>query len=141
MRAARSAVAAIFALNGVLFGAWAARIPAIRDHAGLSDGELGIVLACIAVGAISAMPLAGAAGARFGSRRATRVAFAFACLTVAVISLAASFPVIAALAVLQGMAMGALDVSMNAHGVAVESQYGRPILACFHAAFSLGLPQ
>jgi MFS family permease len=138
MRAARSAVTAIFALNGVLFGAWAARIPAIRDHAGLSDGELGLVLACIAVGAISAMPLAGAAGARFGSRRATRVAFTFACLIVAVISLAASFPVIAALAVLQGMAMGALDVSMNAHGVAVESRYERPILASFHAAFSLG---
>ena len=56
----------------------------------------------------------------------------------AVISLGASFPVIAALAVVQGMAMGALDVSMNAHGVAVETRYERPILASFHAAFSLG---
>lgn len=34
--------------------------------------------------------------------------------------------------------MGALDVSMNAHGVAVERRYGRPILAGFHAAFSIG---
>ncbi|MEP6954895.1 MAG: MFS transporter [Solirubrobacteraceae bacterium] len=137
-QAARGAVTAIFALNGVLFGTWAARIPAIRDRVGLSDGELGIVLACIAVGAIAAMPIAGAAGARFGSRRATRVSFAFACGAVGVVALAPSLPMIAVLAVLLGMAMGSLDVSMNAHGVAVESRYDHPILASFHAAFSLG---
>jgi hypothetical protein len=34
--------------------------------------------------------------------------------------------------------MGALDVTMNAHGVAVERRYGRPILASFHAGFSAG---
>ena len=137
-QAARGAVTAVFAINGVLFGAWAARIPAIRDRVGLSDGELGLVLACIAVGAIAAMPLAGAAGARFGSRRATRGSLLLACVAVGVIPLAPSFPAIAALAVCLGMAMGSLDVSMNAHGVAVESRYDRPILASFHAAFSLG---
>jgi hypothetical protein len=34
--------------------------------------------------------------------------------------------------------MGSLDVTMNAHGVAVERRYGRPILAGFHAGFSAG---
>jgi hypothetical protein len=34
--------------------------------------------------------------------------------------------------------MGSLDVTMNAHGVAVERHYGRAILASFHAAFSIG---
>ena len=37
-----------------------------------------------------------------------------------------------------GATMGSLDVTMNAHGVAVERRYGRPILSGFHAAFSLG---
>ena len=37
-RPARQAVAAIFLLNGLLFGSWAARIPAVRDRLGLSDG-------------------------------------------------------------------------------------------------------
>ena len=41
---ARGAVTAIFFLNGLIFGAWAARIPAVRDRVGLSDGELGVVL-------------------------------------------------------------------------------------------------
>ncbi|MGZ4269128.1 MAG: MFS transporter [Solirubrobacteraceae bacterium] len=136
--AARGAVTAVFAINGLLFGSWAARIPAIRDRAGLTDGELGVALACIAVGAIAAMPLAGAAGARFGSRRATRTALVLSCIAVGVVALAPSLLALAALTVFFGMAMGSLDVSMNAHGVAVESRYHRPILASFHAAFSLG---
>jgi MFS family permease len=137
-RQARGAVTAIFFLNGILFGAWAARIPAIRDRLLLSDGELGLALAFIPIGAIVAMPLAGAAAARFGSRRTTRVAFALACTTIGVVALAPSLVVLAALALALGVGMGSLDVSMNVHGVTVERRYGRPILSGFHAAFSLG---
>jgi MFS family permease len=137
-RQARSAVTAIFLLNGLIFGAWAARIPAVRDRVGLSDGELGIVLACAAVGSILAMPIAGGRAARIGSRRATRAAFALVCLAIGLIALAPSLPVLCALAFFYGASMGSLDVSMNAHGVAVERRYGRAILASFHAAFSIG---
>jgi MFS family permease len=137
-RQARGAVAAIFFLNGLVFGEWAARIPAIRDRVGLSDGELGIVLACAAIGSILAMPVAGARAARIGSRRATRVAFALMCLASGVIALAPSLPVLCALAFFYGASMGSLDVTMNAHGVAVERRYGRAILASFHASFSIG---
>jgi MFS family permease len=137
-RQARGAVTAIFLLNGLIFGSWAARIPAVRDRVGLSDGELGIVLACAAIGSILAMPLAGGRAARIGSRRATRVSFALICLTSGVIALAPTLPVLCALALLYGASMGSLDVTMNAHGVAVERRYGRAILASFHAAFSIG---
>jgi MFS family permease len=135
---ARSAVTAIFFLNGLIFGAWAARIPAVRDRVGLSDGELGIVLACAAIGSIIAMPIAGGRAARIGSRRATRTAFALVCLATGVIALAPSLPVLCVLAFFYGASMGSLDVTMNAHGVAVERRYGRAILASFHAAFSIG---
>ena len=137
-RQARGAVAAIFFLNGLVFGEWAARIPAVRDRVGLSDGELGIVLACAAVGSILALPVAGGRAARIGSRRATRVAFALMCLASGVIALAPSLPALCALAFFYGASMGSLDVTMNAHGVAVERRYGRSILASFHAAFSIG---
>jgi len=135
---ARGAVTAIFFLNGLVFGAWAARIPAIRDRVGLSDGELGIVLACAAIGSILAMPVAGGRAARIGSRRATRAAFACMCVATGVIALAPSLPVLCVLAFFYGASMGSLDVTMNAHGVAVERRYGRSILASFHAAFSIG---
>jgi MFS family permease len=137
-RRARGAVTAIFLLNGLVFGSWAARIPAIRDRLSLSDGELGIALACIPIGAIVAMPLAGALAARAGSRRATRAAFAAVCTITALVALAPSLVALAALLLLLGMGMGSLDVSMNVHGVTVERQYGRPIFSGFHAAFSFG---
>ena len=137
-RRARGAVTAIFFLNGLLFGAWAARIPAIRDRLALSDGELGLALAFLPIGAIIAMPLAGALAARAGSRRATRAAFALACTTIGLVAFAPSLAAFAALAFALGVGMGSLDVSMNVHGVTVERRYGRPILSSFHAAFSLG---
>jgi MFS family permease len=135
---ARGAVTAIFFLNGLIFGEWAARIPAVRDRVGLSDGELGIVLACAAIGSIVAMPIAGGRAARIGSRRATRVAFALMCLASGIIALAPTLVVLCALALFYGASMGSLDVTMNAHGVAVEKRYDRAILASFHAAFSIG---
>lgn len=128
----------MFVLNGLLFGCFAARLPAIRDRVELSDGEQGLALACLALGAVVAMPLAGALVARYGSRRTTRAAFALACLGTGLVSLAASLPLLCLLALLVGCGHGALDIAMNAHGVAVERRYGRPILASFHGWFSLG---
>jgi MFS family permease len=84
------------------------------------------------------MPVAGGRAARIGSRRATRVAFALMCLASGVIALAPSLAVLCLLAFFYGASMGSLDVTMNAHGVAVERRYGRSILASFHAAFSIG---
>jgi MFS family permease len=138
VRRARGAVFVVFLINGLFFGSWAARIPAVRARLGLSDGELGFALACVAIGAILAMPVAGAIAARTGSRRATRAALALLCLATGVIALAPSLPVLAVLALAYGASSGALDVAMNTHGVAVERRYGRPILSGFHAGFSVG---
>jgi MFS family permease len=137
-RAARGAVTAVFFLNGFLFGSLVARMPAIRDHAGVTNGELGLALACVAVGAVVAMPIAGALAARHGSREVTRGALALASLAILPPVLAPSLPALAAGFLVMGLTMGSLDVTMNAHGVAVERRYGRPILSGFHAAFSFG---
>ena len=137
-RTARGAVGAIFFLNGFLVGSVVARMPEIRDHAGVSDGELGLALAFLAGGALLSMPVAGLVAARRGSRPVTRAAFAAACLASVLPSLASGLAWLALAFLLMGAAMGALDVTMNAHGVAVEQRYARPILSGFHAAFSFG---
>jgi MFS family permease len=137
-RAARGAVTTVFFLNGFLFGSLVARMPAIRDHAGVTNGELGIALASVALGAVVAMPIAGALAARHGSRHVTRAALALCSAVVLLPVLATSLPALAAAFLVMGLAMGSLDVTMNAHGVAVERRYGRPILSGFHAAFSFG---
>jgi MFS family permease len=138
VRAARRAITIVFALNGVVFGSWAARIPAIRDRLELGDGQLGIALAGLALGAIVAMPVGGAIVARRGSAPVVRAAVLIVAAAIAIVALAPSLPVLCLGTVVLGIANGSLDVTMNAHGVAVEKRHGRPILAGFHAAFSAG---
>jgi hypothetical protein len=46
VRRARWAITAIFALNGALFASAFARLPAIQDRTGISEGELGLALLC-----------------------------------------------------------------------------------------------
>jgi MFS family permease len=135
---ARRAVTVIFALNGVLYGAWAARIAAVGDRLDLGAGELGIALAFIAAGALIAMPIAGRAANRFGSNPATTVSLVVFCFASALTPAAPSLALLCAACVLMGGSGGALDVTMNAHGVAVEANRGRPVLSSFHAAFSAG---
>lgn len=80
-QAARLAVTAIFAVNGLILSNWVPRIPAVQRNLDLSEGRLGLALLGVAVGALLAMPLIGGLVARFGSRPAT---------TVAVVALAAT---------------------------------------------------
>jgi MFS family permease len=138
LRRARLAVSAAFFANGFAFANWAARIPAVKDHVGLSTGSLGVALLGIAIGAVVAMPLAGALLVRFGSRLLTRATLALACVALPLPALAGSLPALIAALALLGIASGSVDVSMNAQGVMVERGYGRPVLAGLHGLWSLG---
>jgi predicted MFS family arabinose efflux permease len=138
VRRARLAVAFTFAVNGAVFGTWAARVPAVKDRLGLSPGVLGLALVGLALGGILAMPAAGALVARHGSRPVTRAALAACCLALPLPALAPGVPALALGLLLLGAGNGAVDVAMNAHGVVVEERYARPILSSFHGLWSLG---
>ena len=135
---ARGAVTVVFLLNGLLYGAWAARLAAVSDRLDLGAGEIGVALGFIAAGSLVAMPLAGRASSRFGSRPATRVSLVAFCVASALAPAAPSLALLCAACVLMGASAGSLDVVMNAHGVAVEREGDKPVLSSFHAAFSLG---
>ncbi len=138
LQRARVAVTAIFALNGVIFGSWAARIPAVQDRLDLGEGALGLALGAIAVGALLAMPVSGGLSTRVGSARATRIGIFACCAVVAVVALAPTLAVLVAGTFLLGAANGWLDIAMNAQGTTVERRAGRLVLSSLHAAFSAG---
>jgi hypothetical protein len=135
---ARLSVTALFFAHGALFGTWAARIPAIKDDLGLGEGALGLALLCMTLGALVCMPLAGAVVAREGSRRTALQGLVALALLLPGIALAPNGGVLAVVLLLFGAAMGALDVGMNSHGLALEQRYGRPIFSSFHAGWSFG---
>ncbi|SMX31503.1 MFS transporter [Actibacterium lipolyticum] len=132
------AVAAMFALNGALFGMWASRIPAVKLQHALSEGSLGLLLLLMAAGAIVAFPFAGRAADRLGSASITRrVAFANL-IALVLIGLAPTVWALAVALFLFGATHGGVDVAMNAWAAEVERRAERPMMSSFHAMFSLG---
>ncbi len=65
-------VAAAFALNGVLLGAWASRIPAVVERHGLSEATLGLLILAMGIGALVSFPFAGRFADALGAVRMTR---------------------------------------------------------------------
>ena len=132
------AVVAAFALNGLLFGAWASRIPAFKEGFGLSPGALGLLLLAMAGGAIIAFPFAGALSERRGVDALT-VACAWAYAPALVLLALAPNPLaLGAALFVFGALHGAMDVAMNGWGARVEARMDRPVMSVFHAMFSLG---
>jgi MFS family permease len=131
-------VTAVFFVNGAVFASLFARLPAIKEDLGVSEGELGLALLFSMVGLAVAQLLAGAASVRWGVKRCMRVIGPAYGLTAALPALAPSIEVFALTLLALGSANGALDLTMNVEGAAVERRYGRPIMSSLHAAFSFG---
>jgi MFS family permease len=137
-RQARWATASFFLLLGILFGSWVARIPAVQNQLGLNDGQLGIALLSLSVGAILAMPTTGWLIHRWGNVLVVRVAATLVCVALPLLPLAPTMPAFMVALFLFGICFGLLDVSMNTQAVAIETVYGRPIMSTLHGIFSIG---
>jgi predicted MFS family arabinose efflux permease len=134
----RAATSVCFFVNGALVGTWVAQIPFVQDRFDASKTTIGVVLLFMAGGAFVAMPLTGHVLERRPSASVLRLA-SLAYPPLLLLPLAASGPVwLAAALVVFGAGNGAMDVSMNAHGVAVERSLARPIMSSLHACWSFG---
>lgn len=137
-RRGQLAIAGVFFVNGMAFSNWIPRIPQVKQQLDLTEGQLGLALLGVAVGALAAMPLAGAVAARIGSRPLARIVVLLYCGALVLPPLATGLWWLAAALAVFGATVGALDVAMNAYGVALEESFGWRILSSLHGAFSLG---
>ncbi|AVT37195.1 MFS transporter [Plantactinospora sp. BB1] len=134
---ARWAVTAVFFVNGLLMTSYIARLPGLKTEHRLSDGELGLVLTVYGVAAVLTMQLVGVFVARFGSVRVIRLTLVGLPVALVGVGLAGGAVQLGLAVLVLGTVIGVLDVSMNAHAVAVERVRGRPIMNGCHAAWSL----
>jgi MFS family permease len=135
---ARAATAAIFFLNGFGFASWVSRIPAVRQALNLTDGALGTALLATGVGALVAFPLAGRGSVISGASALTIATGLAYCVVLPGPPFAWSLPTLALLLFIFGAVNGAMDVSMNALAVEVETFVGKPIMSSFHGMWSIG---
>ncbi|MEV5176469.1 MFS transporter [Streptomyces flaveolus] len=140
LRRGRASLAFSFFAQGVAFALLVTRIPAIQDRYGVSDALLPVFLAAVpvlaGVGSVSTEHLV----KRIRPSRLLR--WSQPVVLLALLGVAAGgHGQVAVLAVALGafgLAVGALDASMNMLGVSLQRSYGRSIMLGFHAVYSLG---
>jgi MFS family permease len=135
---ARVAVTFAFVAHGALFGTWVSRIPAVKAELDLGEAALGLALFGASLGTLLALPVAGLTAARLGSRPGTAWGVPVFAAFLPLLAVAPGLASLFAALFLFGAAAAMLDVAMNAHSLAVESVYRRPILSGVHAGWSFG---
>ncbi|HLL34922.1 MAG TPA: MFS transporter [Streptomyces sp.] len=138
LRRGRASLAFGFFAQGVAFALLVTRIPAIQDRYGVSDALLPAFLAAVPV-----LAGAGSVATEWLVRRVPASAVLRWSQPVVLLALlgVGAGERMAELAValgVFGLAVGALDASMNMLGVSLQRSYGRSIMLGFHAAYSLG---
>ncbi|MFB7475752.1 MFS transporter [Kitasatospora sp. NPDC056184] len=135
---AHLAIAALFCFLGFQYATWVSRLPALKTRLDLDDGRIGLLLMVCGIGAAVSFPLVASAMKRFGSRSLATVSAIGLGLVLAGLTLAPNYPVLLAVACLDGVAVGFLNVAMNAQGAAMELRFQRTAMSRLHATFSAG---
>ncbi|GAA6209638.1 MFS transporter [Cognatishimia sp. WU-CL00825] len=131
------AVVATFMTNGMLYGIWASRIPAIADRFDLAHDQLGFLLLLLAGGGIVSFPIAGRIADHFGACVSARTLLLVNGITLTLLAWAPNIWLLSIALFTFGVTQGGLDVAMNAWASEVERKVGKPWMPSFHAMWSL----
>ncbi|MEW2160107.1 MFS transporter [Streptomyces sp. NPDC007189] len=138
LRRGRASLAFSFFAQGATFALLVTRIPAIQDRYGVSDALLPAFLAAVpilaGVGSVTTEQLV----KRIRPSRLLRWSQPVVLLALLGAGAGGHIAELAVALGAFGLAVGALDASMNMLGVSLQRSYGRSIMLSFHAAYSLG---
>lgn len=134
----RLAVAAAFATQGFVFIGLTTRLPDIKDRWDL--GELGVSLVLLAIVLLAGLGsvLAERFAARTSSAHLLRVGLVAIGAGAALMLAAPAWSAYLLGVGVYGVALGVVDAATNMQAVAIERQYGRPILPSFHGGWTFG---
>ncbi|TXS66446.1 hypothetical protein EAO69_28565 [Streptomyces sp. me109] len=138
LRRGRASLAFSFFAQGATFALLVTRIPAIQDRYGVSDALLPVFLAAVpilaGVGSVTTEHLV----KRIRPSRLLRWSQPVVLLALLGVGTGDRLVEMAVALGAFGLAVGALDASMNMLGVSLQRAYGRSIMLGFHATYSLG---
>ncbi|GAX52589.1 MFS transporter [Streptomyces olivochromogenes] len=138
LRRGRASLAFSFFAQGATFALLVTRIPAIQDRYGVSDALLPAFLAAVpilaGVGSVTTEQLV----KRIRPSRLLRWSQPVVLLALLGVGAGDRLVELAVALGAFGLAVGALDASMNMLGVSLQRTYGRSIMLGFHATYSLG---
>ncbi|MFB9570728.1 MFS transporter, partial [Saccharopolyspora hordei] len=103
-----------------------------------SDAQLGLLLLCLGLGSLIAMPVTGYISAQRGARGMILLGGGGLVLLLPLLMLSDRLLLLGGLLFVFGAALGTIDVAMNVHAAKVERETARPMMSGFHAMWSVG---
>lgn len=137
LRLSRAPAAGLVAI-GLFWGAFAGWLPEIKQRAGVSDAEFGLLMMLSAVGGMTSMALAPRLRARFGYGLLPISGIAVAFVAMLPPFVGSNLQLGLAL-LLVGMSMSFCDILSNIRISEIEARVGHSLMNLNHALFSLAL--
>lgn len=127
-----------FLIAGLGMSSWAPLVPFAKERLAVNEATLGVLLLCLGLGSLAAMPVTGILVGRLGCRRVITVATLVMCVSLVCLTSAPSVLTMALALLFFGAGVGTVDVAMNIQAVIVERASGRSMMSGFHGFYSLG---
>lgn len=137
-RAEQHSTRLLFLLAGFSAAAWASLVPVAKAATGVNEGQLGLVLLCLGIGSLLAMPVSGVVSTRHGCRKVLMVCGVALCACLPLLASVQNIFTLAAALFFFGAMIGTFDCVMNIQAVIVERDSKRPLMSGFHGFYSLG---
>lgn len=123
---------------GFATAAWAPLIPFAQQRLNLNHADFGLLLLCMGIGSMIAMPATGALVKRWGCRPLIALALMVLMVLLPSLTIWSSIVTMAVALFIFGSAAGCLGVAINLQAVVVEKYSVRALMSSFHGMCSLG---
>lgn len=129
---------AAFWIPGFAVASWGPFIPYIKDRFALTEDHLGLLLMCMAIGAMCAMTFASALLTKCGCRAVVRVCGVMVALCLALVTVMPNLYGLCAVLFIFGLNIECLSIAANVNAGALETLLKRNIMSGLHGVYSLG---
>ena len=123
---------------GFATAAWAPLIPFAQQRLNLNHADFGLLLLCMGIGSMIAMPATGALVKRWGCRPLIALALMLLMVLLPSLTMWSSIVTMAVALFIFGSAAGCLGVAINLQAVVVEKHSVGALMSSFHGMCSLG---
>lgn len=123
---------------GLSTASWAPLIPFAQQRLSLNHADFGLLLLCMGIGSMLAMPAAGLSIQRIGCRILIGVALVAAMIILPLLTVFGTALSMAIVLFIFGTAVGAFGVAINLQAVIVEKNSLKNMMSSFHGMCSLG---
>ncbi len=128
----------VFASLNIMAGTWVLYIPHVKKKLVINDGQLGIALFCLSLGALLMIPIAPKITKVLGLGKATILGIVVFALSFLLPLIAPSYALLCLALFATGLMISLTDIAMNALVSEIEKEDNVHFMSASHGFFSLG---